>query len=57
MTLPNPASAALHAGFGFTPVGVLERVGWKAGGWHDVALLRRDLGPGPDAVGPPPEPV
>ncbi len=58
MTLPNPASAALHAALGFRRSGVLERVGWKAGRWHDVALLQRDLGPGdePDEDGPPPGP-
>lgn len=44
MTLPNPASAALHAAFGFADAGVLEAVGWKLGRWHDVALLRRGLG-------------
>ncbi|MGI3785367.1 MAG: GNAT family N-acetyltransferase [Janthinobacterium lividum] len=57
MTLPNPASAHLHASLGFTPGGVLERVGWKDGRWHDVALLRRDLGPGPHGSDPPAEPV
>jgi len=58
LTLPNPASAGLHASFGFTPAGVLERLGWKAGRWHDVALLRRDLVPDAGADGAPPaEPV
>ena len=52
MTLPNAASAGLHAALGFTPAGVLERVGWKAGRWHDVALLRRSLGTGPDDAPP-----
>ena len=47
MTLPNPASAALHEALGFTPSGVLAHVGWKAGRWHDVALLQRGLGPEP----------
>lgn len=49
MTLPNPASAGLHAALGFTPCGVLPRVGWKAGRWHDVALLSRPLGHAPSA--------
>ena len=53
MTLPNPASAALHAALGFRQVGLLEAVGWKHGRWHDVALLRRSLGDDPYA-GPPP---
>ena len=56
LTLPNPASAGLHAALGFTPCGVLPQVGWKAGRWHDVALLQRPLGDEPYADGPPPEP-
>jgi L-amino acid N-acyltransferase YncA len=56
MTLPNPASARLHEALGFSPVGVLTRVGWKAGRWHDVALLQRGLGPGLDDAEGPDEP-
>ena len=56
MTLPNPASAALHAALGFTSCGVLPRVGWKAGRWHDVALLQRPLGDAPYDGSAPPEP-
>jgi phosphinothricin acetyltransferase len=37
MTLPNPGSEALHRSFGFEPVGVYRRIGWKFGAWHDVA--------------------
>ena len=37
MTLPNPGSEALHRAFGFEPVGVYRRIGWKFGAWHDVA--------------------
>ena len=51
--LPNPASAALHAVLGFRQVGLLTKVGWKHGRWHDVALLERSLGDDPYA-GPPP---
>jgi phosphinothricin acetyltransferase len=57
MTLPNEASAALHEALGFSRCGVLPRVGWKAGRWHDVALLQRDLGPGPSGADQPAEPV
>ena len=53
MTLPNPASAALHAALGFRQVGLLQAVGFKHGRWHDVALLERSLGDDPYA-GPPP---
>ena len=28
ITLPNPASVALHAAFGFAPVGVYRRIGY-----------------------------
>jgi L-amino acid N-acyltransferase YncA len=57
MALPNPASAALHEALGFRPVGVLERVGWKHGRWHDVALLQRPIGPETDGPDPPPAPT
>lgn len=60
MTLPNPASARLHAALGFSPSGMLTRVGWKHGRWHDVALLQRGLGPEPDTseeTAAPPEPA
>ncbi len=36
ITLPNDASVALHARFGFKPVGVLQDVGFKLMQWHDV---------------------
>ena len=56
MTLPNAASAGLHGRLGFTEVGVLARVGWKHGRWHDVALFQRSLGPEPYGAGEPPDP-
>ena len=52
MTLPNEASAGLHAALGFRPAGVYQRVGFKHGAWHDVAWLQRDLGSG-DPEAPP----
>ena len=36
VTLPNPASAALHEACGFTPLGAFRAVGHKFGVWHDV---------------------
>ncbi|MCJ2097066.1 GNAT family N-acetyltransferase [Methylobacterium sp. J-072] len=42
----SPASVALHAGLGFTPVGILAGVGYKHGRWLDVTLMQRQLGPG-----------
>lgn len=43
MALPNEASMGLHRAFGFRPVGVLQRIGWKNGAWHDVAIAQLDL--------------
>jgi len=43
ITLPNPASIALHERFGFVRRGVLEQVGFKHGAWHDVGLYQLDL--------------
>lgn len=37
VTLPNPASVALHEGIGMSRIGVYERVGYKLGEWRDVA--------------------
>jgi len=54
ITLPNPGSEGLHRAMGFEPVGVYERVGWKAGQWRDVSWWALELLPRED--GPPPEP-
>jgi L-amino acid N-acyltransferase YncA len=43
ITQPNPASNAFHQSFGFQQAGLLRRVGWKNGSWHDVALMQLDL--------------
>lgn len=48
VTLPNPASAALHERFGFRPSGTHARVGRKFGEWIDVGLFQRPLGSGAD---------
>ncbi len=36
ITLPNPASVALHERMGMRPVGVYHQVGYKLDAWHDV---------------------
>ena len=54
VTLPNPASVALHERLGFESVGVYRGIGWKAGAWHDVAWWQLQLSPG--AADPPAEP-
>lgn len=43
ITLPGPASVALHERVGFTPVGVFRRAGYKLGAWHDVGWWQRSL--------------
>ena len=43
VALPNPASLALHARFGFRPVGTFTRVGRKFGRYWDVTWLERPL--------------
>jgi len=43
ITLPNPASVALHEAFGFGLVGVYEAIGYKRGGWHSVGWYQAQL--------------
>ncbi|MBA3531158.1 MAG: N-acetyltransferase [Ardenticatenales bacterium] len=45
ITLPNPASVALHESVGFEPVGVYREVGYKFGAWHDVGWWQHTLQP------------
>jgi phosphinothricin acetyltransferase len=52
VTLPNPASVALHQAMGFQPVGVYQQVGFKCGAWYDVAWFQRPLQPRPGEPGP-----
>lgn len=53
ITLPNPASLALHRRFGFTELGIFPRNGYKLGRWCDVIWLQRPLG---EALPSPQEP-
>jgi phosphinothricin acetyltransferase len=43
VTLPNPASLALHTSLGFQHVGVFPQIGYKHGAWRDVAFLSLQL--------------
>lgn len=43
ISLPNPASIALHKRFGFQDVGVFTQVGRKFGNYRDVAWFERPL--------------
>jgi phosphinothricin acetyltransferase len=56
ITLPNTGSVGLHEAFGFTLVGVYRHIGFKRGGWHDVAWYQADIQPR-IADPPPPRPV
>jgi len=58
ITLPNPASVALHESFGFRPVGVYRRIGFKHGrwldtGWYEAVLREQTDGVAPAELGPP----
>lgn len=48
VTVPNPASTALHESLGFERVGTNENVGYKHGSWHDVRWWSKTLGERPD---------
>jgi len=54
ITLPNPASVAVHESVGFRPLGVYRNVGFKQGKWHDVGWWELELQPHKN---PPAEPV
>jgi phosphinothricin acetyltransferase len=43
ITLPNPASLALHARFGFQPAGLFDEVGHKQGQYWSVQWLEKRL--------------
>ena len=53
ITLPNPASVALHEALGFAQAGIYRDVGYKLGAWHSVGLWQRALAPPAD---PPADP-
>jgi L-amino acid N-acyltransferase YncA len=45
ITMPNPASIALHETFGFEKVGIYRGIGYKKGAWRDVAWYEASLQP------------
>lgn len=53
ITLPNPASIALHEALGFEPVGIYRNAGYKFGTWLDVGWWQRALGTYPVQPDPP----
>lgn len=52
ITLPNPASVALHEKLGFVPCATYRDTGFKLGEWRTVQVFARDLAP---RLNPPPE--
>lgn len=52
ITLPNPASVALHEKLGFAPCATYRETGFKLGEWRTVQVFARDLAP---RLTPPPE--
>jgi phosphinothricin acetyltransferase len=54
ITLPNPASVALHTAIGMRPVGRYDAVAFKAGAWHDTAWYQLRLA---EPQGTPAEPI
>jgi len=56
ITMPNPASVAIHESFGFKRIGIYHGVGYKNGAWRDVAWYEGEVQPErPEPL--PPRPV
>ena len=45
ITVPNPESTRFHEALDFTPIGVMEGIGFKFGAWRDVGYWQLPLGP------------
>jgi L-amino acid N-acyltransferase YncA len=43
ISVPHSASTRLHAAMGFSRVGMLRDIGYKAGDWRDVELWQKQL--------------
>ncbi|MGZ3698446.1 MAG: arsinothricin resistance N-acetyltransferase ArsN1 family B [Bdellovibrionota bacterium] len=43
ITLPNPASVAIHEAFGFVHIGTFKEIGFKMGKWWDVGWWQLQL--------------
>jgi phosphinothricin acetyltransferase len=50
ITLPNPASIALHERLGYERMGVMRAIGWKLDGWRDVGYWQLRLAPGDEGA-------
>jgi len=45
ITSPHPPSEILHTKFGFKPIGIFHRCGWKFDRWYDVGFWELILAP------------
>lgn len=43
ITIPNPASLALHTTFGFQEIGIFHKTGYKLNKWQDIIWLGKVL--------------
>lgn len=53
ITIPNPASVALHESMGMQRIGTYEKVGYKHGQWLDDGVWQVELQPMPAEPEPP----
>lgn len=53
ITLPNPASVAIHTALGMKDVGIYREVGFKFGQWHDVMWMGMAISPSTEPSGKP----
>ncbi len=53
ITIPNPASMALHESMGMRRIGTYEKVGYKHGQWLDDGVWQLELQPTPAEPEPP----
>lgn len=53
ITLPNPASLALHAACGYESFATYETAGQKFGQWYDVHWMRKKLNAAAPELSPP----
>ncbi len=43
ITYPNPKSVFFHEKFGYRRIGIMEKIGFKAGQWRDVLWMQKTL--------------
>ena len=43
ITLPNDKSISFHESMGFEKIGIMKKIGFKHGRWHDTAWYGMDI--------------